>query len=149
MVFPSEHFLLHIADSDSGDTFIPLGGLQIRSMQLRANPLDSPTGGSGWRQFAAQSAAVRMQIDGSGVFTAAASDHLLAHLFLAHSQVICRLTMPDFGVFTGPFLIVELAYEARRDDEVQWRIGLHSAADILFTPDDADGASILQDRQTA
>lgn len=136
MTLASEHFILSVAQNGEanaqGHRYRPMGGLQIKSLQLQANPLERLDFNSHWRHLASQNAGVRMRISGSGVFAGAASDHYLAHLFLTNQQAACRIDMPEFGCFSGPFLITELAYEARQDDEVSWRIGLQSAADIRF-----------------
>ena len=134
MIFPAEEFSLHMADPHAANApYIALGGLRIRNLRLRASPLNREDTASAWQHLAASSARVRMEIDGSGIFTATASDVLLAQVFLAKTAAACRLTMPHFGNFSGPFFITELAYEARHEDEMRWRLGLQSAADIEFS----------------
>lgn len=137
MAIAAEYFTLAIAptaveESNDAARFTPMGGLQITSLNLQATPLDSLDFRSNWRRLGARSAAVRMRIAGSGIFAAAAADKFLAHLFLTNQQALCRLNMPGFGRFTGAFMIAELAYEARHEEEVSWRIGLQSAAAIRF-----------------
>ena len=138
MPLAAEHFILSVAYADKATAeesrFRPIGGLQIKSLHLQASPLERLDFTSHWRHLAGQNSAVRLRISGSGILAGAASDHFLAHLFLTNQQAACRIDMSQFGRFTGPFLITELAYEARRDEEVSWRIGLHSVADIRFDP---------------
>lgn len=138
MTLAAEYFTLSVAHGGQASAedrrFRPMGGLQIKSLQFQASPLERLDFTSHWRHLAGQNSGVRMRISGNGILAGAASDHFLAHLFLTNQQAACRIDMPDFGRFSGPFLITELAYEARQDEEVSWRIGLQSAADIRFDP---------------
>lgn len=142
MTLAAEHFILSIAHGGRAMAeerrFRQMGGLQIKTLHLQASPLERLDFTSHWRHLAEQNSGVRMRISGNGILAGEASDHFLAHLFLTNQQAACRIDMPDFGRFSGPFLITELAYEARQNEEVNWRIGLQSAADIRFDPSDGD-----------
>lgn len=134
MIVAAEGFTLKMADAaEPQGRFVDIIGLQIHALRMRASPLQR-NAASPWVHYGEHSALVRMDMEGAGVFTAAASDHLMARLFLANSRARCRLSLADFGDFSGAFFITELAYEARAEDELRWRIALQSAADIHFTP---------------
>ena len=64
MTLIAEHFVLSVAHDDNAtrgaSNFQPMGGLQIKSLQLQASPLERLDFSSRWRHLAGQAGGVRM-----------------------------------------------------------------------------------------
>jgi TP901-1 family phage major tail protein len=66
------------------------------------------------------------------------SDALMRAAYFAGEASNFQMTIPDFGMLTGPFVIAELSYGGGHDDEATFSIKLASAGQISF---DAHGGA--------
>ena len=127
----SGFFLLELQNAERD--YIAVAGLRTQRLSLRAKPLARLAfDDTGWAHVQPASGAQSLQLVGSGLFIGATSDHLLRRLFAAGAHAEARIVMPDFGSFTGPFAITELAYEGQVEDLTSWRVALQSAGEIDF-----------------
>ena len=81
---------------------------------------------------AAGSGVQRAAISGSGIFKDSASDAAIRSRFFASEIADWQLTIPDFGIVSGPFQIIALEYGGNHDGEVTFEIALESAGAVNF-----------------
>lgn len=86
-----------------------------------------------WRELIAGAGVKSASVSGAGVFKDAASDALLQQAFFAQAVRAFQLTIPDFGILEGPFLIEALDYSGDHDGEAAFAITLASAGALSFT----------------
>jgi len=123
--------LLKIAD---GTGFVTVAGLRARTVSLNARAVDVTDSDSpnGWRELLAGAGVKSLSLSGSGVFRDAASDALMREAFFAQTARTWQITVPDFGRFTGPFLIAALEYAGEHDAEATFALTLSSAGEVAF-----------------
>lgn len=126
-----DYFLLQLRD-DNAD-YQSIAGLRTSQLSLQVKPLERlDFDAAGWRHLQPASGVQSLSLAGSGLFVGAAADHLMRRLFSTGAHGAARIIVPEFGTFSGPFAITELAYEGRSEELVSWRVALQSAGDIDF-----------------
>ena len=73
-----------------------------------------------------------MSISGSGIFTDAASETTLRGTMNASSFTNFQLIIPDFGTYTGAFMVSSLEYAGEYNGEVTYSVSLESSGAITF-----------------
>ncbi len=122
--------LLKIA---GGDGFVTVAGLRARTVSLNAKTVDvTDSGSGGWRELLEGAGVRSLAIAGSGVFRDEASDALMREAFFSQAQTAWQVIVPDFGTFSGPFLIAALEYAGQHDGEATFSLSLASAGEVSF-----------------
>jgi len=129
--FLAQHLLVKI--NEGNGTYRALAGLHTRRFDLAASPTDSVQfTAHRWRKLQPASGELSMRVAGDGLFADAAAHRLLHTLFVEGGAAALRIIVPDFGVFSGDFLITELAYTGRQDALVSWHLAVQSNGEIGF-----------------
>ena len=125
--------LLKVGNGGSPETFTTIGGLRSTSITLNDEAVDvTNKDSSGNRTLLADGGIHSMSISGSGVFTDAASETTLRGLMNASSFTNFQLLIPDFGTYTGAFMVGTLEYAGEHNGEVTYSITLESSGAITF-----------------
>ena len=132
--------LISIGDGEAPEAFFVVAGIRAKTISLTAGLVEATTAQSpnAWREVIAGAGVKRAEIAGSGVFKDATSDALMRAAYFAGEASNFEMTIPDFGVLRGPFVITELSYGGAHDDEATFSIRLSSAGQVGF---DADGGA--------
>jgi TP901-1 family phage major tail protein len=119
--------------SGSPVTYATIGGLRSTSITMNDEPVDITNKDSaGVRTLLAQGGVQSMSVSGSGVFTDAASEGTLRTAFGAASFSQYQLVIPDFGTYTGTFMIASLEYAGEYNGEVTYSVTLESSGAVTF-----------------
>jgi len=127
--------LLKIGDGGSPQAFVTVAGLRARTISLNARAVDATDSDSTgrWRELLAGAGVRSAAVSGAGVFRDAASDAQVRQSFFDQSARTWRLTIPDFGVLEGPFLVAALEYAGDHEGEAAFALSLASAGAVTFT----------------
>lgn len=127
--------LIKMADDSSPPQMASVAGIKSKNLSLTAAQVDGTDSESvdGWREIVCGAGVKSAAIAGSGVFRDAASDALLRQAFFDQIERDFELTLPDFGVLAGKFLIERLDYSGDYDDHASFSISLISTGPIGFT----------------
>ena len=125
--------LLKIGDGASPEAFTTVGGLRSTSITLNDEAVDVTTkDSSSLRALLANGGVQTISISGSGVFTDAASETTLRGKFGASSFSNFQVIIPDFGTYTGAFMVASLEYAGEYNGEVTYSVTLESSGTITF-----------------
>jgi TP901-1 family phage major tail protein len=125
--------LLKISDGAESPTFVTVAGLRARTVSLNARTVDvTDSGSNGWRELLEGAGVRSMAVSGSGVFRDASSDALMREVFFSQSPRAWQVIVPDFGTFSGSFLIAALEYAGQHDGEATFSLSLASAGEVSF-----------------
>ena len=125
--------LLKIGDGASPEAFTTVGGLRSTSITLNDEAVDVTTkDSSNARTLLANGGIQTITISGSGVFTDAASETTLRGKFGASSFSNFQVIIPDFGTYTGAFMVASLEYAGEYNGEVTYSVTLESSGTITF-----------------
>lgn len=126
--------LISIGDGEAPEGFLVVAGIRARTISLTAGLVEATTAQSpnAWREVIAGAGVKRADVAGSGAFKDAMSDALMRAAYFAGEASNFQLTIPDFGVLTGPFVIAELSYGGEHDHEATFSIRLASAGQVVF-----------------
>ena len=137
--------LIKIGDGNSPESFTTVGGLRSNSISLNDEAVDVTTmDSSGHRALLAGGGVNSVSVSGSGVFTDAASETDLKTAYFAQQNTSdgstpqtaafknFQIIVPDFGTFTGSFMIASLEYAGEYNGEVTYSVTLESAGFITF-----------------
>ena len=125
--------LVKIGDGASPEAFTTIGGLRSTSISLNDEAVDVTTmDSSNARTLLANGGIQTITISGSGVFTDAASEGTLRSKFGAAAFSIFQIIIPDFGTYTGAFMVASLEYAGEFNGEVTYSVTLESSGTIAF-----------------
>ncbi|MAS13428.1 MAG: phage major tail protein, TP901-1 family [Nitratireductor sp.] len=126
--------LLLKLDTSGAGTFTTVAGLRTKRLAFNSETVDVTNADSvgRWRELLAGSGVQRAAISGSGIFKDSASDAAIRSRFFASEIADWQLTIPDFGIVSGPFQIIALEYGGNHDGEVTFEIALESAGAVNF-----------------
>lgn len=125
--------LVKIGDGGSPEAFTTVGGLRSTSISLNDEAVDVTTmDSSNQRELLANGGIQTISISGSGVFTDAASETTLRGKFGASSFSNFQIIVPDFGTYTGAFMVASLEYAGEYNGEVTYSVTLESSGTITF-----------------
>ncbi len=125
--------LLKIGDGASPEAFTTIGGLRSTSITLNDEAVDiTNKDSSAVRALLANGGFQSTTISGSGVFTDAASEGTLRGKFGASSFSNFQVIVPDFGTYTGAFMVASLEYAGEFNGEVTYSVTLESSGTITF-----------------
>ncbi|WP_292893266.1 MULTISPECIES: phage major tail protein, TP901-1 family [unclassified Nitratireductor] len=126
--------LLLKLDTSGAGTFTTVAGLRAKRLAFNSETVDVTNADSAgrWRELLSGSGVQRAAISGSGIFKDSASDTAIRSRFFGSEIADWQLTIPDFGVVSGPFQITALEYGGNHDGEVTFEIALESAGAVNF-----------------
>jgi len=125
--------LVKIGDGASSEAFTTVGGLRSTSISLNDEAVDVTTmDSSNQRELLANGGIQTISISGSGVFTDAASETTLRGKFGASTFSNFQIIIPDFGTYTGPFMVASLEYSGEYNGEVTYSVTLEGSGAITF-----------------
>ena len=84
------------------------------------------------RTLLAQAGVTSLTVTGSGVFTDSASETTLRSKFDASTFSNYQFLVPDFGTFTGAFMLQSLEYAGEFNGEVTYSFTFESSGAITF-----------------
>ena len=125
--------LLKIGNAGSPEAFTTIGGLRSTSITMNDEAVDiTNKDSSGVRALLANGGVQSTSISGSGVFTDAASEATLRGKFGASSFSNFQVIVPDFGTYTGAFMVASLEYAGEFNGEVTYSVTLESSGTVTF-----------------
>ena len=125
--------LLKIGDGASPEAFTTIGGLRSTSITMNDEAVDITTkDSSAVRALLANGGVQSTSISGSRVFPDAASETTLRGKFGASSFSNFQVIVPDFGTYTGAFMVASLEYAGEYNGEVTYSVTLESSGTITF-----------------
>ena len=118
----------------TGSTYVTVGGLRSTSITLNDEAVDvTNKDSSGNRELLADGGIHSMSVSGSGVFTDAATETTLKDAMNATAFKNFQILVPDFGTYTGAFMVASLEYAGEYNGEVTYSVTLESSGAITFS----------------
>ena len=125
--------LMKIGNGASPEVFTTIGGMRSNTLTMNDEMVDVTNKDSvGARTILAQGGVNSITIAGSGVFTDSASETTLKGKFNVSALTNYQFLVPDFGTFTGAFMLTSLEYAGEYNGEVTYSFTFESAAAIVF-----------------
>lgn len=119
-----------------GGSLTALGGLRSRRMRMGREPVDVTTADSAslHRVLLEGGGVFSMSISGDGVFEDSAAQGALEAAVRAGTPLAITLTIPDYGTYTGSFVVPDNEFGGDHNAELTFSATLESAGLITFTP---------------
>ena len=125
--------LMKIGNAASPEVFTTIGGMRSTSISMNDEMVDVTNKDSGrQRAILAQGGVVSMTVSGSGVFTDTASETTLESKFDQSTLTNYQFLVPDFGTYTGKFMLTALEYAGEFNGEVTYSFTFESSGTITF-----------------
>ena len=125
--------LMKIGDGASPEAFTTIGGMRSTSLTMNDEMVDvTNKDSSNARTILAQGGVNSISVSGSGVFTDSASETTLKGNFDASAFSNYQFLVPDFGTFTGAFMLTTLEYGGEYNGEVTYSFSFESSGTITF-----------------
>tara|TARA_R100001440_G_scaffold44024_3_gene63776 strand:+ start:442 stop:855 length:414 start_codon:yes stop_codon:yes gene_type:complete len=125
--------LMKIGNAGSPEVFTTIGGMRSTSLTMNDEMVDvTNKDSSNARTILAQGGVNSITVSGSGVFTDSASESTLKGKFNISSLTNYQFLVPDFGTFTGAFMLTTLEYGGEYNGEVTYSFTFESSGAITF-----------------
>jgi len=125
--------LMKIGDGASPEVFTTIGGMRSNTLTMNDEMVDvTNKDSSGAREILAQGGVNSITVAGSGVFTDSASETTLKGKFNVSALTNYQFLVPDFGTFTGAFMLTTLEYAGEYNGEVTYSFTFESSGAITF-----------------
>ena len=125
--------LMKIGNGASPEVFATIGGMRSNTLTMNDEMVDvTNKDSSGARSILAQGGVNSITIAGSGVFTDLAYETLLKGKFNISAFTNYQFIVPDFGTFTGKFMLTSLEYAGEYNGEVTYSFTFESSDAITF-----------------
>ena len=125
--------LIKVGDGASPEAFTTIGGLRSTSITLNDEAVDVTTmDSSNDRELLANGGIQSITISGSGIFTDSTAEATIRTNFGASSFSNYQIIIPDFGTYTGAFMIASLEYAGEYNGEVTYSVTFESSGTITF-----------------
>ena len=125
--------LMKIGDAGSPEVFTTIGGMRSNTLTMNDEMVDVTNKDSaGARTILAQGGVNSITIAGSGVFTDSASETTLKGKFNVSALTNYQFLIPNFGTFTGSFMLTTLEYAGEYNGEVTYSFTFESSGAITF-----------------
>lgn len=125
--------LLKVGDGASPESFTTIAGLRSTSITLNDEAVDiTNKDSSGNRELLADGGIHSMSVSGSGVFKDTASEETLRTKMNATTFSNFQFLIPDFGTYTGNFMVASLEYSGEYNGEVTYSVTLESSGAITY-----------------
>lgn len=131
---PGREVLIKRSDGAPTPSFITVAGIRAKTISLSAGLIEATDADSplGWRELLAGAGIKQATVTGSGVFRDAPSDALLRQSFFDQSADEYELSIPDFGVLRGSFVVANLDYSGDHDGEAAFAATFASSGPLTF-----------------
>ena len=117
----------------TGSTYVTVGGLRSTSITLNDEAVDvTNKDSSGNRTLLADGGVFSMSVSGSGVFTDATTEETMRVAMNASTFKNFQILIPDFGTYTGAFMVASLEYAGEYNGEVTYSVTLESSGAITY-----------------
>ena len=117
----------------TGSTYVTVGGLRSTSITLNDEAVDvTNKDSSGNRTLLADGGIFSLSVSGSGVFTDASSENTMREAMNATTFKNFQVLIPDFGTYTGAFMVASLEYAGEHNGEVTYSVTLESSGAITY-----------------
>ena len=125
--------LMKIGDAASPEVFTTIGGMRSTSLSMNDEMVDiTNKDSSNARTILAQGGVNSISVSGSGVFTDSVSETTLKGKFNVSALTNYQFIVPDFGTFTGLFMLTTLEYGGEYNGEVTYSFTFESSGAITF-----------------
>ena len=125
--------LMKIGNAASPEVFTTIGGMRSTSLTMNDEMVDVTNKDStNARTILAQGGVNSISVSGSGVFTDSASETTLKGKFNVSALTNYQFLVPDFGTFTGAFMLTTLEYGGEYNGEVTYSFTFESSGAITF-----------------
>ena len=125
--------LMKIGNAASPEVFTTIGGMRSNTLTMNDEMVDVTNKDSaGARTILAQGGVNSITIAGSGVFTDSASETTLKGKFNVSALTNYQFLVPNFGTFTGSFMLTSLEYAGEYNGEVTYSFTFESSGAITF-----------------
>jgi TP901-1 family phage major tail protein len=126
--------LLLQVNNGSG-TYETVGGFTSNDFDINGQAVDITNKDSaGFKEALSGGGIVSINTSASGVFMNDESFERVHDAALANTHLDCRICVPNFMAYTGPFIVTSLGMNGATEDAVQYSISLESAGAITATP---------------
>ena len=117
----------------TGTTYVTVAGLRSTSITLNDEAVDVTNKDSGGNRTLLADAGVHsMSISGSGVFTDATTEETMRAAMNATTFKNFQVLIPNFGTYTGAFMVSSLEYSGEYNGEVTYSFSLESSGAITY-----------------
>ena len=124
---------MKIGNGASPEVFTTIGGMRSTSISMNDEVVDITNKDSGRaRAILAQAGVNSMTVSGSGVFADSASETTLESKFDNSTLDNYQFLVPDFGTYTGSFMLTSLEYAGEFNGEVTYSFTFESNGAITF-----------------
>jgi len=125
--------LMKMGNAASPEVFTTIGGMRSTSISMNDEMVDVTNKDSARaRTLLAQGGVNSTTVSGSGVFTDSASEATLKGKFDVSALTNYQFLVPDFGTFTGKFMLTTLEYAGEFNGEVTYSFSFESSGAITF-----------------
>ena len=125
--------LMKMGNAASPEVFTTIGGMRSTSISMNDEMVDITNKDSARaRTLLAQGGVNSMTVSGSGVFTDSASEATLEGKFDSSALTNYQFLVPDFGTYTGSFMLTTLEYAGEFNGEVTYSFTFESSGAITF-----------------
>tara|TARA_X000001036_G_C20545154_1_gene751992 strand:- start:430 stop:846 length:417 start_codon:yes stop_codon:yes gene_type:complete len=125
--------LMKIGNAASPEVFTTIGGMRSTSLTMNDEMVDvTNKDSSNARTILAQGGVNSISVSGSGVFTDSTSEGTLKAKFNIAALTNYQFLVPDFGTFTGAFMLTTLEYGGEYNGEVTYSFTFESSGAITF-----------------
>ena len=125
--------LMKIGNAASPEVFTTIGGMRSTSLTMNDEMVDVTNKDStNARTILAQGGVNSISVSGSGVFTDSPSETTLKGKFNVSALTNYQFIVPDFGTFTGKFMLTTLEYGGEYNGEVTYSFTFESSGTIAF-----------------
>ena len=129
--------LVRIGDGETSEQFIVLCGLTAKTFSINNSEIDVTTadctdpGGALWGEVL--SGVKRVNVSGNGLFKDEASEARINAVALsAEAKANFQIFIPDFGTFSGSFMVTQLDWAGDQDGGQTYSLSLGSDGVIAF-----------------
>ena len=125
--------LMKIGNAASPEVFTTIGGMRSTALAMNDEAVDITNKDSARaRTLLAQAGVNSLTVTGSGEFTDSASEATLKGKFDVAAFSNYQFLVPDFGTFTGAFMLQSLEYAGEFNGEVTYSFTFESSGAITF-----------------
>lgn len=118
--------------NDGTGTYETVGGFQSNNIDINGQAVDITNKDSGgFKESLSGGGTVSLSTTASGVFLDDESFALVHDAALNNTHLDCKITVPDFMTYTGPFMVTTLGLEGSTEGAVSYNISLESAGAIV------------------
>ncbi len=114
--------------------YIVVGGFKSNGFDMNGESVDITNKDSGgFKELLEGAGTVSLSISGDGVFVDDASFQRVHDHMLARTHPSCKIIVPDFAEYTGPFSIESLSLSGNDNEAVTYNISFVSAGAVAVT----------------